>query len=73
MQGVQAKHNGKYNGGVLYVFPSLLEVKDYLTFLRVSLFVECLGLCSWTHIQVYNVSAADVGLGGLPGPNKKGA
>jgi len=36
MQGVQPKHNGKYNGGVFYVFLSLLEVKDYLTFLSES-------------------------------------
>lgn len=74
MQGVQPKHNGKYNGGMFYVFPSLLEVKDYLTFLSESLFIcQVSQLCWRSHIQAYNVSAVVVGLGGLSGPNNKGA
>lgn len=74
MQGVQPKHNGKYNGGVLYVFPSLLEVKDYLTFLFEGFFIwQVSQLCWRTHIQAHNVSAVVVGLCGLSRPNNKGA
>lgn len=74
MQEVQPKHNGKYNGGVFYVFLSLLEFKDYLTFLSESFFIcQVSRLCWQTQIQAYNVSALVVGLSGLSGPNNKGA